>query len=63
MSLKMLVNSPDLWKSFLEELDERVDRVNKQMAQLDDPKDLYRCQGELKTLRSLQKLRDKINYG
>lgn len=63
MSLKMLVNSPDLWKSFLEELDDRIDRVHKQMSQLDDPKELYRCQGELKTLRSLQKLRDKINYG
>lgn len=63
MSLKPFVNSPDLWKAFQEELEDRVDKVHKQMAQLDEPKDLYRGQGELKALRSLQKLRDKVNHG
>jgi len=63
MNLKPFVNSPDLWKTFLEELDERIEKTNKQMSQMDEPKDLYRCQGELKALRSLQKLRDKVNNG
>ena len=63
MNLKPFVNDPNLWNAFLEELDQRVDSVHKKIAQVDDTKDLYRCQGELKALRSLQKLRDKINNG
>lgn len=63
MSLKPFVNNPELWKAFQVEIEERVDKVHRQMSQLDDPKDLYRCQGELKALRSLQKLRDKVNHG
>ena len=63
MNLKPFVNDPNLWNSFLEELDQRVDSVHKKMAQVDEPRDLYRCQGELKALRSLQKLRDKVNNG
>lgn len=63
MNLKPLVNDPNLWKAFLEEMDARVQFVQKQMSQLDEPKDLYRCQGELKALNSLKKLRDKVNNG
>jgi hypothetical protein len=63
MNLKPLVNDKTLWSDFLEELDQRVDAVHKKMSQMDEPKDLYRCQGELKALRSLQKLRDKVNNG
>lgn len=61
MNLKPFVNDPNLWKAFLEEMDARVQFVQKQMSQLDEPKDLYRCQGELKALNSLKKLRDKVN--
>tara|TARA_B110000908_G_C10177348_1_gene413886 strand:- start:483 stop:599 length:117 start_codon:yes stop_codon:yes gene_type:complete len=31
------------------------------MEQLVDPADLYRLQGEIKALRSLKQLRDKVN--
>lgn len=63
MNLKPFVNDIKLWKAFTEELDERIKFVYKQMSQFDDPKDLYRCQGELKALSNLKKLRDKVNHG
>jgi len=63
MNLKPFVNNPELWNAFLEEIDKQIESVNKQIAQLDEPKDLYRCQGDLRTLNKMKKLRDKINYG
>lgn len=63
MSLKPLVNDPNFWKSFLTEIDSRIEFVHKQMSQMDEPKDLYRCQGELRTLNSFKRLRDKVNNG
>lgn len=63
MSLKLFVNDPNLWNAFLEEVNKRVESVNKQMAQMDEPKDLYRCQGELKALSRMKKLRDQVNNG
>lgn len=63
MNLKPFVNDPNLWNDFLQEVDSRIEFVYKQMLQMDEPKDLYRCQGELKALNSLKKLRDKVNNG
>lgn len=63
MSIKLFVNDPNLWNAFLEEVDKRIEHTNKQMAQLDEPKDLYRCQGELKALNRMKKLRDQVNHG
>lgn len=63
MKIKLFVNNPELWDSFLEELDKRIDAVNKRMAQVEEPKDLYRCQGELKALQRLKNLRDQVNNG
>lgn len=63
MSLKQLVNNSELWVSFLSEIDDRIRVVQKQMSTAEEPKDLYRCQGELKQLNSLKRLRDKVNNG
>ena len=63
MNLKLLVNNPELWKVFVEELDDRIAYTNKQMSQFDDPKDLYRAQGELRALNNMKKLREKVNNG
>lgn len=63
MNLKQLVNNSELWVAFLSELDGRIRVVQKQMAQADEPRDLYRHQGELKQLNSLKRLRDKVNNG
>ena len=63
MSLKQLVNNSELWVSFLSEVDERVRVINRQMASAEEPKDLYRYQGELRQLNSLKRLREKVNNG
>lgn len=61
--LKMFVNDPELWDSFLKETDVRVQQVHKKLGQLVEPYEIYRAQGELQALQSLQKLRDKVNGG
>ena len=45
----------------LEEIDFRIAFAHKQMEQYDDPAEIYRFQGEIRALRSLTKLRDKVN--
>lgn len=59
--IKLFVNNPELWESFLKELDTRIVSCQRSIEQMSEPKDLYRLQGELKALRSLQQLRDKVN--
>ena len=47
----------------LEEIDFRIAFIHKQMEQYDDPAEIYRFQGEIRALRSLTKLSDKVNNG
>ena len=61
MEIKRLVNDKPLWGSFCDELDERITYTHKQIEQRDEPLELHRLQGEIKALRSLKQLRDKIN--
>ena len=61
MQIKRLVNDKPLWDSFLEEVDGRIVFAQKQLEQRIEPAELYRLQGEIKALRSLKQLRDKIN--
>ena len=61
MQIKRLVNDKPLWDAFCEELDSRIEFCHKQLEQRDQPLDLHRLQGEIKALRSLGQLRDKIN--
>ena len=61
MQIKRLINDKTLWDSFCEELDERIEIAQKQLEQRDEPLHLHRIQGEIKALRSLKQLRDKIN--
>ncbi len=61
MEIKRLVNDKPLWDSFCAELDERIAYAHKQIEQRDEPLELHRLQGEIKALRSLKQLRDKIN--
>jgi len=63
MILKSLVNNKELWTAFLEELDERIGFVHKQMEQAHEPRDLFRLQGEAHALRRMKMLRDKLNGG
>jgi chaperonin cofactor prefoldin len=59
--LKLVVNNKPQWDAMLEEIYFRISFAHKQMEQYDDPAEIYRLQGEIRALRSLTKLRDKIN--
>ena len=61
MQIKRLVNDKELWDSFLGEVDERIVFAQKQLEQRIEPAELYRLQGEIKALRSLKQLREKVN--
>jgi hypothetical protein len=61
MSLKLLVNNKDVWEAFLEEIEERVEFAHKQLEQASTMEDMFRLQGEVRALRKLYKLRDKVN--
>ena len=61
MQIKRLVNDKVLWDSFLEEVDTRIVFAQKQLEQSRETAELYRLQGEIKALRRLKQLRDKIN--
>jgi len=61
MQLKKLVNDKPLWDAFCEELDVRIEFCHRQLEQRVESSELYRLQGEVKALRSLKQLRDKIN--
>lgn len=60
-NLKPLVNNKDIWESLLEELGERIQFVYRQMEHRTEVEELYRLQGEVRALRNLQRLRDKVN--
>ena len=61
MSIKLLVNNKDIWESFLEEVKDRIQTVHKQLEQTSETEELYRLQGEVRALRRLEYLRDKVN--
>lgn len=61
MNLKPLVNNKELWLDFLMELDTQIQACYKKLEQLSDPTEIYRTQGEIRSLRKLEKLREKVN--
>ena len=61
MILKLLVNNIEIWNSFNDELDRRLNHVHIQMEQTIKQEDLFRLQGEAKALRRLKFLRDEVN--
>ena len=61
MKLKLLVNNMEIWNSFNDELDRRLNHVHIQMEQTIKQEDLFRLQGEAKALRRIKFLRDEGN--
>lgn len=61
MNLKPFVNNKDQWEAFCEELDKRIESAHRGMEQAGDIPELYRYQGDIRTLRKLKQLRDYIN--
>lgn len=61
MSLKLLVNNKEIWDSFLEEVEERIQTAYRQLEQSITLEDMCRLQGEVRALRKLKYLRDQVN--
>ena len=60
-TLKPFVNNPELYTPFIEEIAERIALKHVTLEQSRELDEVYRLQGEIRALRSLLKLRDKIN--
>ena len=60
-NLKPFVNSPELYNPFLEEIGERIIMSQIALEQSREPDEMFRLQGEIRALRSLMRLRDKVN--
>ena len=60
-TLKPFVNNPELYNPFLEEIGERIIMSQIALEQAREPDEMFRLQGEIRALRSLVRLRDKVN--
>ena len=60
-TLKPFVNNPELYTPFIEEIAERIAFTHVTLEQSREIDEIYRLQGEIRALRSLLRLRDKIN--
>ena len=60
-TLKPFVNNPELYNPFLEEIGERIIMSQIALEQSREPDEMFRLQGEIRALRSLMRLRDKVN--
>jgi len=59
-TLKPFVNNPELYNPFLEEIVSRINKVHKRLEQISEVEEMYRAQGEIRTLRAMLRLRDDI---
>ena len=60
-TLKPFVNNTELYTPFIEEIAERIAFTHVTIEQSREIDEIYRLQGEIRALRSLLRLRDKIN--
>tara|TARA_B100000900_G_C20377297_1_gene632964 strand:+ start:75 stop:281 length:207 start_codon:yes stop_codon:yes gene_type:complete len=60
-TLKPFVNNPDFYTPYIEEIAERIAFTHVALEQSRELDEIYRLQGEIRALRSLLKLREKIN--
>ena len=60
-TLKPFINNPELYNPFLEEIVSRINKVHKRLEQISEVEEMYRAQGEIRTLRAMLRLRDDIN--
>jgi len=60
-TLKPFVNNPELYNPFVEEINLRIEKTHKRLEQISEVEELYRAQGEIRTLRAMLRLREDIN--
>ena len=61
MSLKLLVNNPDIYNPFQEHLDELIKTNLTTLVQATDPVMIHRAQGAIIAINKLKKLREAVN--
>lgn len=61
MSLKQLVNSHDVYQSFLEYVEKKITLHQRSLEVATDIVDIHRLQGQIIALRRLLSLRDEVN--
>ena len=61
MSLKQLVNSHDVYQSFLEYVQKKIDLHQRSLEVATDIVDIHRLQGQIIAFRRLLSLRDEVN--
>ena len=59
--LKLVINNKPQWEAIQEELHIRIAMAHKSLEQHDEGPEIFRLQGEVRALRSLLQLRDKVN--
>lgn len=60
-NLKQLVNNKALWDSFNEHLDEELSQLYSRLSVADESLELHRIQGEIRAIKRLKYLREKVN--
>ena len=60
-NLKPFVNNVELYRPFLEEIDSRILFSQVALEQSREPDEMFRLQGEIRALRSIGRLREKVN--
>jgi hypothetical protein len=60
-TLKPFVNNPEFYTPYIEEIASRIAFTHVALEQSRELDEVYRLQGEIRALRSLLKLREKIN--
>ncbi len=61
MSLKLLVNNPDIYNAFQEHLDDLIKTNLTTLIQATDPVMIHRAQGAIIAINKLKKLRETVN--
>lgn len=61
MNLKKLTNDPELWKAFVERIDQKIDLATKTMIGSNDYEHILRYQGAIRELQKLKYLKEELN--
>lgn len=62
-ALKRFVNTQDMYEDFQDYLDLRISDLHKSLETLVDPKDIYRTQGQIFSLKKLKTLKEELKAG
>jgi hypothetical protein len=61
MKIKLLVNNKEIWDAYNDELDQMLETTRKSLEKADTDLEIYRYQGEVRMIRKMKQLRDRVN--